>query len=78
MTKSASVQVGSRYRISLPRTACERLSISPGDRLLVNIQDGLLILVLQLLDYAAHLAGLHREVWAGLNTAVYLAEERKA
>jgi len=75
---SASVQVGSRYRISLPRVACEQLSLKPGDRLLVDMQDGLLILIPQPEDHATHLAGLHREVWAGLDTAAYLAEERGA
>jgi hypothetical protein len=78
MTQSASVQVGSRCRISLLRAACEHLSISPGDRLLVDIQVGLLILVPQPLDYATHLAGLHQEVWVGLDTTGYLAEERQA
>ena len=45
---------------------------------LVDVQDGLLILLPQPADYAAHLAGLHREVWAGLDTTAYLREERDA
>jgi AbrB family looped-hinge helix DNA binding protein len=78
MSDPVSVKVSSRYQISVPRIARERLNIQSGDRLLVDVQDGLLILLPQPQDYAAHLAGLHREVWAGLDTTVYLQEERDA
>lgn len=30
------------------------------------------------LDHTAHLAGLHREVWDGIDTDAYLQEEREA
>lgn len=78
MSQPVSVKVSSRYQIVVPRIARERLNIKGGDRLLVDIQDGLLILLPQPQDYTAHLAGLHREVWAGLDTAAYLEEERDA
>jgi AbrB family looped-hinge helix DNA binding protein len=78
MSDPVSVKVSSRYQISVPRIARERLNIQSGDRLLVDVQDGLLILLPQPQDYTAHLAGLHREVWAGLDTTVYMQEERDA
>jgi AbrB family looped-hinge helix DNA binding protein len=78
MVQPASVKVSSRYQIAVPRVARERLNIQKGDRLLVDVQDGLLILLPQPKDYTAHLAGLHREVWAGLDTDAYLREERDA
>ena len=45
---------------------------------LVDIQDGALVLIPQPQDYVAHMAGLHKEVWADVNTTTYLAEERGA
>jgi AbrB family looped-hinge helix DNA binding protein len=63
-----SVKVSSRYQIAVPCLARERLNIQRGDRLLVDVQDGLLVLIPQPQDYAAHMAGLHREVWADLDT----------
>ena len=78
MSRPVSVKVSSRYQIAVPRLARERLNIQSGDRLLVDVQDGLLILLPQPQDYAAHLGGLHREVWAGLDTTAYLQEERDA
>jgi AbrB family looped-hinge helix DNA binding protein len=78
MSQPVSVKVSSRYQIVVPSTARERLSIRSGDHLLVDIQDGLLILLPQPEDYTAHLAGLHREVWADLDPAAYLQEEQDA
>jgi AbrB family looped-hinge helix DNA binding protein len=78
MAQPTSVKVSSRYQIAVPRIARERLRIQKGDRLLVDVQDGLLILLPQPKDYTAHLSGLHREVWAGLDTEAYLQEERGA
>ena len=66
-----SVKVSSRYRIAVPRMARERLNIQSGDRLLVDVQDGLLILLPQPEDYTAHMAGLYREVWAGLDMTLW-------
>jgi len=78
MSHPVSVKVSSRYQIAVPRIARELLNIQSGDRLLVDVQDGLLILLPQPQDYTAHLAGLHREVWGGLDTTAYLQEERDA
>jgi len=78
MSHPVSVKVSSRHQIAVPRIARERLNIQSGDYLLVDVQDGLLILLPQPRDYTTHLAGLHREVWAGLDTTAYLEEERDA
>lgn len=78
MLAPVSVKVSSRHQISVPRIARERLNIQSGDRLLIDVQDGLLILLPQPQNYTDHLAGLYREIWAGLDTAAYLKEEREA
>jgi len=78
MSQPVSVKVSSRYQIAVPRIAREKLDIQSGDRLLVDVQDGVLILIPQPQDYVAHLAGLHKEVWAGVDTTAYLEEEREA
>jgi AbrB family looped-hinge helix DNA binding protein len=77
MSQPISVKVSSRYQISVPRVVRDRLGIERGDRLLVDVQDGLWILLPQPRDHTARLAGLHREVWAGLDIRGYLEEERK-
>jgi AbrB family looped-hinge helix DNA binding protein len=76
--KTVTVKVSSRNQIAMPRVARERLGIKAGDRLLVEVQDGMLILLPQPEDYAARLAGLHREIWEGIDTDTYLKGERDA
>jgi AbrB family looped-hinge helix DNA binding protein len=78
MTEPVSVRVSSRYQISVPSMARKRLNIQSGDRLLVDVQDGVLILIPQPQNYTARLAGLHREVWQDIDTTAYLQEERDA
>lgn len=76
MSSNLSVKVSSRYQIAVPRQAREQLNIKQGDRLLVDIQDGVMVLIPQPKDFAKHMAGLHREVWEGVDTTEYLQRER--
>ena len=76
MSDRTTVKVSRRYQIALPSSARKQLDIHAGDRLLVDIQDGMIILLPQPQDYAAHLAGLHREIWQGEDTTTYLDRER--
>ena len=76
--EAITVKVSNRYQISLPSAARKELNIEAGDRLLVDIQDGMIILIPEPEDYVAYLAGLHQDIWQGLNTTIYLNEERNA
>jgi AbrB family looped-hinge helix DNA binding protein len=76
--EAITVKVSNRYQISLPSAARKELNIEAGDRLLVDIQDGMIVLIPEPEDYAAYLAGLHQDIWQGVNTTIYLNEERNA
>ena len=78
MSQAVSIKVSRCHQIVVPRIACQRLNIQSGDRLLVDVQDGVLILIPQSQDYVAHMAGLHREIWADIDTTAYLEGEREA
>jgi AbrB family looped-hinge helix DNA binding protein len=71
-----TVKVSSRNQIAVPAAARARLNIEAGDQLLVDIQDGMLILIPRPEKLSRALAGLHRELWKGLDAAQYLDEER--
>ena len=71
-----SVKVSKRYQIAVPQQARKRLKIKRGDRLLVDIQDGLMIVMPEPQSYTNHLAGLHREIWE--KPEAYIAEEQDA
>ena len=78
MSELMSVKVSGRYQISIPSRARQELNIEAGDRLLVDVQDGLLILIPQPADYVAYMEGLYADVWQDVNATNYLNEEREA
>ena len=78
MNDNVTVKVSNRYQISLPSSARKQLNIQAGDRLLVDIQEGLIVLCPQPQDYVDYMAGLHQEIWQGLDTTTYLEQERAA
>jgi len=71
-----SVKVSNRYQISLPSAARKKLNIHAGDRLLVDIQDGLIILMPQPKSYTEQLAGLHKDLWQNVDPDAYVEKER--
>lgn len=72
----ASVKIDSRYRISIPKQARKWLKIKSGDRLLVDVQDGMIVLLPEPQSYAHLLKGLHQEVWG--NHDSHIEQERNA
>ena len=78
MSEGVTVKVSNRYQIALPSVARKQLNIQAGDRLLVDIQEGLIVLSPQPHNYAEYLAGLHQEIWEGVDTTAYLQQEREA
>ncbi len=78
MPGPTTVKVSRRYQIAVPAVVRQRLNIQGGDRLLVDVQDGMIILLPQPENYTQHLAGLHHEIWEGIDPQKYIDEERSA
>lgn len=75
---TTSVKVSAKYQIAVPQIARKKLNIKKGDRLLVDVQDGVIVLIPEPKRYTNYLAGLHSEIWKGVDTKEYLNEERGA
>jgi len=75
---ASSVKVSSRNKITIPKPVRKKLNIKVGDRLLVDVQDGILILIPQLESYTSHLQGLHSDIWKSVDIEKYLNHERGA
>ncbi|MGH2350673.1 MAG: AbrB/MazE/SpoVT family DNA-binding domain-containing protein [Chloroflexota bacterium] len=73
-----TVKVSGKFQIAVPATARRRLGIKEGDRLLVDIRGNHLLLMREPEDYAKTLAGLHAEVWSGIDPLEYVQGERDA
>ena len=73
---TTSVKVSAKYQIAVPQIARKKLNIKKGDRLLVDVQDGVIVLIPEPKRYTTYLQGLHGEIWKGIDVQKYLNEER--
>jgi AbrB family looped-hinge helix DNA binding protein len=78
MTNYTTVKVSKRYQIAVPSLARKLLNIKSGDRLLVDIQDGMMVLIPEPENYTEAMAGMHKEIWQGVDAQEYIDEERNA
>ena len=74
---NSTVKVSKKFQIAVPASVREQLNIQSGDRLLVDIQDGMIILLPQPENFTKSLAGLHKEIWEGIDPQQYVNEERE-
>lgn len=72
-----SVKVSQRYRITLPSAVRDALNIHGGDRMLVDIQDGMVCLIPEPKNYTQHLEGIAREIWGNRDAQEYVDQERE-
>ena len=75
---TTSVKVSSKYQIAVPQMARKKLNIKKGDRLIVDVQDGVIVLIPQPKRYTEYLQGLHGDIWKGVDVEKYLNGERGA
>ena len=73
-----TVKVSTKYQIAVPQIARKELNIKKGDLLLVDVQDGVIVLIPQPKRYTDYLQGLHGEIWKGVDVQKYLNGEREA
>jgi AbrB family looped-hinge helix DNA binding protein len=75
---TTSVKVSAKYQIAVPQIARRKLNIKKGDRLLVDVQDGVIVLIPEPKRYTDYLQGLHGEIWKGVDVQKYINDERNA
>lgn len=75
---TTSVKVSSKYQIAVPQIARKKLNIKKGDRLLVDVQDGVIVLIPEPKRYTEYLQGLHGDIWKGVDIEKYINGERDA
>ena len=78
MKRKQTVKVSSRYQIAVPQRVREQLGINSGDRLLVEVRGNAIILLPVPDNYVTHMAGLHADIWDGIDAAAYVSAERDA
>lgn len=73
-----TAKVSSKYQIVIPKRVREELGVRPGDRFLIAVEDGKVVMRLRPRSYARYLRGLHKEVWRGLDATEYVRRERES
>jgi AbrB family looped-hinge helix DNA binding protein len=74
----AVVTLSSKNQIAIPKAARKKLSIGPGDQLILDVEKDSLILKPKPKSYTKHLRGLHRSVWRGVDAVEYVRKERES
>ncbi len=72
------VKVNSKFQIALPTSVRTQLGIQQGDELLIDVRGNHVVLMREPKDYAAALAGLHADVWEGVDPQAYVRGLRDA
>lgn len=72
------MKVDAKYQITIPKSVREKLHIHAGDRLLVDVQDSIMVLIPEPASYTDSLQGLHSEIWKDVDVKKYLDGEREA
>jgi AbrB family looped-hinge helix DNA binding protein len=73
-----TIRVSKKHQVVIPREARRLLKIKQGSELLVNVKEDRIVLIPKPVDYVAHMAGLHKEVWEGIDATEYVKKERRA
>ncbi len=72
-----TVKLSSKHQIVIPKEVRRQLNLAAGDRLLVEVQGNTIALFPLPRNYTKHMAGLHKELWKGVDVMAYIREERK-
>ena len=78
MMTANSVKITATNQITIPLAVRKKLKIKKGDCLLVDVQDGVIVLIPEPKRYTNYLQGLHNEIWKGVDVQKYLDGERNA
>jgi AbrB family looped-hinge helix DNA binding protein len=71
-------KVNSQNQIAIPQAILEKLNIKAGDRLFLDVQDGIMVLIPEPKSYTNHLQGLYSEIWKTVDIEKYINDEHMA
>ena len=78
MSDVITVKISKRNQIAVPSEVRRKLKLKSGDRVVIDIQGGMAVILAVPTSYTDSLAGLHREIWQDIDTDAYLQGERES
>jgi AbrB family looped-hinge helix DNA binding protein len=70
------VRLSSKHQITIPRALCDKLEIRAGQELLIECQDGRLVIWAKPAKYSEALEGLGKKFWKGVDPLGYVRRQR--
>lgn len=71
-------KVSKKSQIVIPKEIRERVGISEGDELIIDVEGTRVILRAKPKNYTRSLRGLHKNVWKGIDPKKYVKSERES
>lgn len=71
-----TVKLSSKNQIVVPKEARDKLHLSAGTELLVLCKKDRIVLIPRPSDFSSRMAGLHRDLWEGIDADAYIDEQR--
>jgi len=72
----SEVKVSSKYQVVIPKAVREKIGLGKGDTLIVEVEDGTILMRRRPESFTEYGWGLHRGVWEGVDAESYLEELR--
>ena len=70
------VKIGTKHQIVVPASVRRELGVGPGDQLLLEVRDGVIVLAPEPTDPLDALRGLGRDIWEGTDAQEYVNQLR--
>ncbi len=72
------MSVSRNHQVVVPREAREAPGVGAGDELVVEVENGRVLMKPKPQNYSKHMLGPQKSVWKGTKTESYVRTERKA
>ncbi len=73
-----TAKLGKKSQIVIPKQVRERLGLSEGDELIIEVTGDRIILRQRPASYTKKLKGLHKNMWKGVSADKYVRKERES
>lgn len=72
------VRVTRKHQVVAPKEARKALGVGSGDKLVVEVAKGKVMVKARPKSYAKYMLGLHSKIWTGVKVEEYVRKEREA
>ena len=74
----AIVRISGKHQVVIPKEARKSLGLSAGDQLIVEVEDGKIVMRPRPKSYTDYMMGLGEKLWKGVDATKYIRKERES